>query len=149
MQTALIIVALLLLILVVKREGLTPLNDVPMPKTITFKIKLPQPKSWGTHTPQHTPTTHPTHTPKPIVFSTSYVYTEDALNDVMKYYYGGGMASPGRPGELTWKFLAACNYLKLRNALNDPTAPMNIRQAWDAARNALRQSGYRWSVKFT
>ena len=59
------------------------------------------------------------------------------------------MASPGRPGELTWKFLAACNYLKLRNALNDPTAPMNIRQAWDAARNALRQSGYRWSVKFT
>ena len=131
MQTALIIVALLLLILVVKREGLTPLNDVPMPKTITFKIKLPQGN------------------PQRSVFSTSYVYTEDALNDVMKYYYGGGMASPGRPGELTWKFLAACNYLKLRNALNDPTAPMNIRQAWDAARNALRQSGYRWSVKFT
>ena len=130
MQTALIIVALLLL--VVKREGLTPLNDVPMPKTITFKIKL-----------------NPKGTPKPIVLSTSYVYTEDALNDVMKYYYGGGMASPLRPGELTWKFLAACNYLKLRNALNDPTAPMNIRQAWDAARNALRQSGYRWSVKFT
>jgi hypothetical protein len=130
MQTALIIAALLLLILLVKREGLTPLNDVPMPKTITFKIKAPGQKT-------------------PSLFSASYAYTEDALNDVNKYFYGGGMSAPGTPGELTLKFLAASNYLNLRKALNQPNAPMNIKQAWGAAHRGLRNAGYKWSVHFT
>jgi len=129
-QTVLIIVAILMVLLLVKREGLTPLNDVPMPKTISFKIRAPG---------QTTPTT----------FTTRYTYTEDALNDVNAYYYGGGMSAPGTPNELTFKFLAACNYLQLRNGLNDPAAPMNIKRAWGAAHRGLHNSGYKWYKKIT